>query len=47
MRAVRMLRTRAARVDRASVGAKEIYQTYLEVMKGSGEPVVMKLPGMN
>lgn len=36
-----------ARNDKAKKPAKDIYRAYLEVMKSAGEPVVMKLPGMN
>ena len=35
-----------ARNEKANKPAKEIYMTYVEVMKSAGEPVVMKLPGL-
>lgn len=35
-----------SRNDAAKKPAKEIYKTYVEVMKRAGEPVVMKLPGL-
>lgn len=36
-----------ARNEKANKPAKEIYKTYVEVMKRAGEPVVMKLSGLN
>ena len=34
------------RMEKAGKPGKEIYKTYVEVMKKKGEPVVMKLPGL-
>jgi TRAP-type C4-dicarboxylate transport system substrate-binding protein len=34
------------RMEKAGKPGKEIYKTYVEVMKNKGEPVVMKVPGL-
>ena len=34
------------RMEKAGKPSKEIYKTYVEVMKKKGEPVVMKIPGL-
>lgn len=36
-----------SRNEAAKKPAREIYSTYVEVMKSAGEPVVMKLPGLH